>query len=317
MKTLPDERRAALRVVWSTGGIDDMLTVGRKPHEGFRIGYIGTVDYSKLHPRFVHMSGRVAIPGAHFVVCGGPSQKQIEDEARQQGISDRFTFTGQVSDIKKYLSTFDVFGYPLAPYHYGTCEQSLGESMAAGIPPVVMANRAERSIVEDGVNGLIAADEEGYAHAVERLYHDPELRGCLAENARAFARERYSLDVMIARWENIFAEALRLPKKQRQWQGSQQGGRVSAAGLFVESLGDYASAFRRHLQAETRRIGRQPAGTSKDCSNHRRSGAPIPKAPLVTMHSFSRRTNACNTGAAWRCKINRIRIFKKRGGQDE
>lgn len=251
VKALPDERRAALRVVWSTGGIDDMITVKQRTHKGFQIGYIGTVDYSKLHPRFVHMSGLVDIPGAHFVVCGGPSQRQIEDEARQQGIGDRFTFTGQVGNIKKYLSTFDIFGYPLAPYHYGTCEQSLGESMAAGIPPIVMANRAERSIVEDGVNGLIATDEEGYARAIERLYHDPELRKHLAENARAFAQERYSLDAMIARWENIFAEALDLPKKPRHWEGSQRGNQISAAGLFMESLGNYAMVFRRHLQALT------------------------------------------------------------------
>lgn len=250
VKALPDQRQSSLRVVWSTGGVEDMLCIERRPHDGFQIGYIGTVDYSKLHPRFIQMSGRVEIPGARFTVCGGPSEKQIEDDARRRGFGYRFTFTGQISDVKKYLSAFDVFGYPLALHHYGTCEQSLGESMAAGIPPVVMANKTESFIVEDGVTGLIAATEEAYARAIESLYRHPDLRKRLAENARTSARKRYSLDLMIERWENIFSETAGLPKKQRRWEGGQWGGRVSAAGLFVESLGDYAAAFRQDLRAQ-------------------------------------------------------------------
>lgn len=249
VKQLPGERQKALRVIWSTGGVEHTASVQTKPHSGFNAGYIGTVDYCKMHPHFLKMSSNVAIPDIHFIVCGGPSEKQIQDQAGQYGGDKRFTFTGQINNINNYLEIFDVFGYPLAPYHYGTCEQSLGESMAAGIPPVVLANRTESHIVEHGVTGIVAQDEDAYAQAIEGLYLNPDLRRRLADNARKAARERYSLDLMVNRWEDIFNEALRFPKTPRQWTGSRQGKNVSPANIFIESLGTYGRKFENSLTA--------------------------------------------------------------------
>jgi len=249
VRQLREERQKALRVVWSTGGIEHAASVMPKPHAGFNIGYIGTVDYDKLHPHFLKMSSMVKIPDAQFVVCGGPSEKQIQEESMQYGIGERFVFTGQISDVRNYLSEFDVFGYPLAPYHFGTCEQSLGESMAAGVPPVVLANRTETYIVDDGVTGIVAADEEAYARAIEGLYRNPDLRQRLSGNARESAKQRYSLDLMVNRWESIFNETLSFPKTERQWSGKHRGKNVSPANIFLESLGSYGAEFLCSLNA--------------------------------------------------------------------
>jgi len=249
VKQLPDERQKILRVIWSTGGIEHTAAVQTKPHAGFNVGYIGTVDYGKLHPHFLKMSSNIAIPDVHFIVCGGPSEKQLQEQAGQYGGAARFTFTGQINNINDFLEIFDVFGYPLAPYHYGTCEQSLGECMAAGIPPVVLANRTESLIVENGVSGIVTSDEDAYTQAIERLYHNPDLRQQLAGNARKAAQKTYSLDMMVNRWEDIFNEALRFPKTPRQWTGSRQGKNVSAANIFIESLGTYGREFKNSLTA--------------------------------------------------------------------
>ena len=249
VKNLREERQKALRVVWSTGGIEHTASVMPKPHARFNIGYIGTVDYGKMHSHFLKMSSMVKIPGAQFIVCGGPSEKQIQKESMQYGKGERFVFTGQIKDVSNYLSEFDIFGYPLAPYHFGTCEQSLGESMAAGVPPVVLANRTERYIVEDGVTGIIAADEECYVRALEGLYRNPDLRQRLSDNARKAAMQRYSLDLMITLWENIYNETLRLPKIERQWTGKHRGQNVSPANLFLESLGTHGKEFLCSLNA--------------------------------------------------------------------
>lgn len=250
VKNLREERQKALRVIWSTGGIENVASVLPKPHSGFNIGYIGTVDYGKMHPHFLKMSSMVKIPDAQFVVCGGPSEKKIQQESIQYGMGERFVFTGHISDVNNYLSEFDVFGYPLAPYHFGTCEQSLGESMAAGIPPVVLANRTESYIIDDGVTGIIAVNEETYAQAIEKLYHNPGLRQRLSNNARKAARQRYSIDLMISRWESTFNETLRFPKRERQWQGKYRGENVSPANIFLESLGAYGMEFLCSLNAQ-------------------------------------------------------------------
>ncbi|MBI4644327.1 MAG: glycosyltransferase, partial [Deltaproteobacteria bacterium] len=253
VKNLPESRQKDLRVIWSTGGIDHVASMQPKPHQGFKVGYIGTVDYSKMHPGFLKMSNMVKIPDAQFIVCGGPSEKQIQEESLQYEIRKLFIFTGQVNDITNYLSEFDVFGYPLAPYHWGTCEQSLGESMAAGIPPVVLANRTEHHIVDDGVTGMVAANEEAYAKAIEELYRNPELRRSLSGNARKAAAKLFSLDLMVSRWENVFAEALSFPKTERRWTGRYHGRCVSPHHIFLESLGEYGKEFICSLNAHNER----------------------------------------------------------------
>lgn len=249
IKGLSEERQNVLRVIWSTGGIEQAASVQPKPHAGFKIGYIGTVDYCKMHPGFLKMSEMVDIPDAQFIVCGGPSEEKIKEESLKYGIRKRLIFTGQVNDITSYLSEFDVFGYPLAPYHYGTGEQSLCESMAAGVPPVVLANMTESYIVDDGITGIVAANEESYAQAIEELYRRPELRQRLSCNARESAKRRYSMELLVSHWENVFNEALSLPKSKRQWTGKYSGKAASPSQIYLESLGGYGKDFLCTLNA--------------------------------------------------------------------
>jgi glycosyltransferase involved in cell wall biosynthesis len=253
VKNLEETRRKALRVIWSTGGIEHVISVQPKPHSGFRIGYIGTVDYGKMHPHFLKMSSMAKIPDAQFVICGGPSEKQIQKESLQYKKGKCFIFTGQIDNITNYLAEFDIFGYPLTPYHYGTCEQSLCESMAAGVPPVVLANRAESYIVENGITGIVAANEEAYVTAIEELYRKPELRQKFSCNARETARRRFSIEQMVNQWENVFSEALSLPKIKRRWTGRYKGRNVSPAYIFLESLGEHGGKFLCSLNARSER----------------------------------------------------------------
>jgi glycosyltransferase involved in cell wall biosynthesis len=147
------------------------------------------------------MCEKINIPGVKFVVCGGSKHEEIKKEA-----SSKISFKGDVRDVKAHLSTFDVFGYPLQAEHFGTCEQALGEAMAAGIPPVVMANPSEWFIVDHGVTGLITSNEEAYIKAIEQLYHDKKLRQKLSDNARIAAKYHYASERMINDWEEVFDE---------------------------------------------------------------------------------------------------------------
>jgi L-malate glycosyltransferase len=249
VKKLTESQQKNLRVIWSTGGIELMASIKPKLHHGFKIGYIGTVDYGKMHPDFLKMSSMIKIPDAQFIVCGGPNENKIQAESLLYENGKHFIFTGQINDITNYLSEFDVFGYPLAPYHYGTCEQSLCESMAAGVPPVVLANRTESYIVDDGVTGIVAANNEEYIKAIEELYMRPELRQRLSCNAREVARNRFSIEEMANKWETVFDEAMSLPKTYREWTGKYKGKTVSAAHVFLESLGEHGKDFLCSLDA--------------------------------------------------------------------
>lgn len=251
VQRLSDTRKETLRVVWSTSGIDHVKDLVRRDHVGFNIGYIGTVDYAKMHPNFIDICFRINIPESSFIVCGGPDEKAVSMQVESRKINDSFHFTGLVQDIRKYLSVFDVFGYPLAPYHYGTCDQSLAESMAAGVVPVVFSNPMESFMVQDGVSGLVANNESEYVKSIVSLYSNPELRERLSKNARVHALRRFSLDVMLRNWEQIFEEVIQLPKTPKKWPLSNDTQDISAADVFLEALGSHCPCFKEHKEAKT------------------------------------------------------------------
>jgi L-malate glycosyltransferase len=250
-RKLSEKQKKYLGTIWSTGGLDHVKSVKPKKHKGFNVGYIGTVDYAKIHHNFLKICSKIKIPNVKFIVCGGSNEKEIKREAEKMGMGHKFKFTGQISDIVKYLEIFDVFGYPLAPYHYGTCDQVLQESMAAGIVPVVFANRMEKYMVKDGVTGLVAKNEAEYIKAIEKLYHNKDLRNKMSENARKYALETFSIEKTVADWEKIFTGLLAKPKIGRKWNITKKIGSISAADIFIESLGDYGKNFRFHLEAKS------------------------------------------------------------------
>jgi glycosyltransferase involved in cell wall biosynthesis len=249
VQPLSDEQKKYLRVVWSTGGVNHVKNVKPKVHSGFNVGYIGTVDYCKMHPDFLNICSRVDIPGVKFIVCGGPKEKELQQEAERLGIADKFNFTGLVPDIAEYLALFDIFGYPLAPYHYGTCDQVLAESMAAGVVPVVLDNKMESYMIKDGVTGIVAKSQEGYIKAIENLYFNEDLRLTLSVNAKEYAIKKYSVETLKQEWEKIFEEILPYPKTIKKWEMHMRSSEISAKDIFLESLGNYGEVFASYCNA--------------------------------------------------------------------
>ncbi len=248
---LSDKQKRSLRVVWSTGGIDHVKSVKPKQHKGFNVGYIGTVDYAKLHPNFLNICSKINIPKVKFIVCGGANERRIKQEAEALGIDKKFNFTGTVADITKYLAIFDIFGYPLNPDHYGTCDQVLAESMAAGVVPVVLPNSMEKYMVKDGLTGIVAKNEADYIKAIQDLYQDRNLRNRLSKNAKYYAAKTFSVTKMAQEWEAIFKEVLVTAKTGKRWPLKKSKRELLAKDVFLESLGEYGKDFINYCRAKS------------------------------------------------------------------
>jgi glycosyltransferase involved in cell wall biosynthesis len=203
VKNISDKNREKLEVIWSTVGIEDFENLNRIQHKNFIVGYIGTCDFGKLNHNFINLCSQIDIPDVRFIVASVDSQQHIIDEAIEKGIWKKFVFLGRVPrvpDVLRIFSEIDVFGYPLQPQHFGTCEQVLGEAMMVGCVPVVLANPTERYIVKHMKTGIIADTLEEYPRAIEYLYKNPDLRKQLAENAKIFAKTQYDITRTIHDW---------------------------------------------------------------------------------------------------------------------
>jgi glycosyltransferase involved in cell wall biosynthesis len=189
----------------------------RTPHEGFNVGYIGLIDFVKLHTKFVPLCAAVNVPGVRFYIAGdGGSLREIQKQVRSIGLDDRFTFSGYARDIRPLTSVLDVFGYPLCPGNSTTSELVLQEIMYLGIPPVVLPHGGAAELVVHNESGIIACDESAYVNALEMLFRDPVKRAHLGEASAHRAREYYGAPRSAERFDSLYARLMEQPKRQRR-----------------------------------------------------------------------------------------------------
>lgn len=235
-----------MEVIPGTADFDRIAGLRPQPHPNFNVGYVGTVNFSKMHPRYVAMSAAVNLPNVRFVVCGAGDTDPLQAEAAQRGAADRFEWRGFVENIKPVLETLDVFGYPLCEETYAACEGCLQEAMMAQVPPVVFPHGGLKHLVEHEETGLVVHSEEDYAAAIEHLYHNPDERLRLGRNARAFALKTFDGETAARGFMAIYERMMERPKRQLAWEGAQTDGALH----FLEALGDTCPEFALSLAAK-------------------------------------------------------------------
>lgn len=179
-----------------------------------RIGYVGTLDYAKLHPEFVRWL-KAAIDcnkNIRFEIAGDLTQA-LSADVEKMGISEYVQFLGFRTDIQELLSSWDIFIYPLNPFNFATTENALLEALASGIPVVASDGAVERNIIDEGENGLFASDENIFAEKIKELSENKELRKALGRKARADAIEKYDPERNRFRFNAVMNEVMKCPKK--------------------------------------------------------------------------------------------------------
>ncbi|MDX1589791.1 MAG: glycosyltransferase [Oleiphilaceae bacterium] len=148
-------------------------------------------------------------PPVHLVVIGSGDTRALQDQASQGGVADRVHFLGQRQDVKNCLRGM----------HIGLlCSESEGfsnaliEYMQAGLAVVCTRAGGNPEAIEPGRHGLLypVGDWQSLAHCLSSLANDAQLRQRLGQNALASARERFTMEAMVAAHETLYRQ-LRLP----------------------------------------------------------------------------------------------------------
>ena len=195
-----------ISVVNSSGGFTETRNIPLKEHDGFNIGYVGTLGYVKLNPDFIKYCDAVSnIPNVKFVMIGRiPEPNLVLRDAKEAGIDDLFEFKGWVPYLPVELAKLDVLGYLLNPYHFGTTENALLEAMSMSIPPIVINQCAEKYLVEHGQSGYKVHNPIEYKGAMNYLYENPTIRKKIGTNARNRVTSNLELGNTIQKLNHVY-----------------------------------------------------------------------------------------------------------------
>jgi glycosyltransferase involved in cell wall biosynthesis len=136
--------------------------------------------------------------GATIVLVGdGPDLPEVKEYfAGQEGVSAVFFPRLPYDKFIQLVATCDVaaFPYPDNPLHRSKCSTRIIDYMTMARAVLTTAVGQNTEYIVDGESGILAppADEAKFAHELEALLRDPELRARLGGNAQRRVGQEFS-----------------------------------------------------------------------------------------------------------------------------
>ncbi|MCJ2134415.1 glycosyltransferase family 4 protein [Methylobacterium sp. J-026] len=208
-------RPGAFGVANSGFGFDGIVRADRTPGTPLRCGYIGTLDFVKLHPRLFDFLDAVESPINVGLWGEHDPQGPVAARAAAMRRPGRVRFEGYADRPANVLADLDLFVYLLAPGHYGTGENALVEAMSAGAVPIVWGNPAEAAIVSDGETGRVVRSGEDFVATMAELSAAPARLARLSAAARIEAARRHSPAATALALADAYRAALSGTKRSR------------------------------------------------------------------------------------------------------
>src|SRR5262249_5407478 len=139
----------------------------------------------------------------HLVILAGDDFSPFAGSMRRLGLEGRVTVLERVVEIEEYLQAADL-GFVTSDSE-SFC-LSILEAMCLGCPSVATRVGGIPEVVEDGVSGLLvhSGDAAALSRAVESLITDASRRLLMGEAARRRAREHFSADAIVPRYEALY-----------------------------------------------------------------------------------------------------------------
>jgi glycosyltransferase involved in cell wall biosynthesis len=228
--------KSKMDVIHSAGGFDGFEMHERKWDDPIAAGYLGSLNFAKLHPRYVEFLTEVDIPGFSVRMIGDITNRDIlENQCRNALKPNMLEFRGYTTDVASELAAINVFPYLLNPQHYGTTENALLEAMAMGVVPIVLDNPAERCLVTDKITGLVVRNRQEFADAVNWLVRNPEERLKIGNQAALSVRERFAVSKMKEAFNHHYSAVSTVDKNE-----------ISFDNIFGKTPAEWFLASQRH-----------------------------------------------------------------------
>ncbi len=138
-----------------------------------------------------------------LVILAGGDFAPFAAEVDRLGLADRLIVRTNVTEIEDYLQAADVGFFTSESESFCL---SILEAMAFGCPSVSTRVGGIPEVVDHGVNGVLVSDAtpEALGRELNALVHDPLRRATLGAAARAKARNAFSADAIVPRYEALY-----------------------------------------------------------------------------------------------------------------
>jgi N-acetyl-alpha-D-glucosaminyl L-malate synthase BshA len=150
---------------------------------------------------------RKEVPSVLVMVGDGPDRLSAEQEARALGVERDVHFLGRIDPVAPLLACADLYLLPTDRESFGL---SALEALACGVPALAYDVGGIREVVKNGVTGALrpVGDVDGLAEFGVALLRDPARWSAMSAAAAADARDRFSSDQIVARYEALYLRAL-------------------------------------------------------------------------------------------------------------
>jgi glycosyltransferase involved in cell wall biosynthesis len=179
-------------------------------NDHFVFGTVANVRPVKNYPLLLNTMRRVAEEHPHVrLVCvgGGPQLEEMKALANRLGVGDKVIWTGQTTDIRPAVATFDAFA--LTSFKEG-CPNALMQAMAMGVASMSSAVGVGEvpHLTESGQCGLLfdPNNQDTCVATALRLVQDASLRARLGAAGRERMLNHYSPTTMIDSYVTLFED---------------------------------------------------------------------------------------------------------------
>ncbi|WP_075323142.1 glycosyltransferase family 4 protein [Acidithiobacillus albertensis] len=129
--------------------------------------------------------------------------QHLEQEIKTLGLENRVKLLGFRSDIPELMKTCDIIAHTsIAPEPFG---RVIVEGMLSGRPVVASKSGGPNEIIENGVTGMLytPGDSQALQSVLSEIINEPEQALLMAQRGRETALNRFSLDNMHKRLDDI------------------------------------------------------------------------------------------------------------------
>jgi glycosyltransferase involved in cell wall biosynthesis len=141
------------------------------------------------------------------LVGGGPDEKRLRRLSKTLKLDKNVIFIPSVGDTTEILPAIDIFVFPSIKEGLGL---SLMEAMASGKPCIASRVGGIKSLIEDGVTGLLVTpgDPDELARAIKCMINDANKAELFKNEARKRIIKDFDIDKMVLQIEKVYGEVI-------------------------------------------------------------------------------------------------------------